>query len=257
MNLKHNYYWFSEVISPADCQRIVELGLDTLEKNKELGIETVAYTAGNTHKGGSSALDSPMNALSIEEVVAQENLTPAQIEKQKYIRDSEVAWLREQWLYDLILPLVAKANEDAGWKYDLNGAEAFQFTVYHPGGFYGWHTDSGSDHNAKYKRYIPGVSPVDENGKRMKNYIEDKTMIGKIRKLSLTINLNAPGEYDGGNLKFDFGPHSVSGRFHECEEIRPQGSAIVFPSYINHQVTPITRGTRYSLVLWNLGYPFK
>ena len=82
-------------------------------------------------------------------------------------------------------------------------------------------------------------------------------MIGKVRKLSMTINLNKPGEYDGGNLKFDYGPHASGKRFHEVEEIRPRGSIIVFPSFTYHQVTPVTRGTRYSLVLWSLGQPFK
>ena len=257
MNLKHNYYWFSQAISKEDCQRIIDLGLSTLAKNKEDGVDTSGVTAGNTHKGGLPSLSSPMQDRSIEEIAKEENLSADQIETQKYIRDSEVAWLRDQWLYDLILPLVQRANEEAGWKYEISGAEAFQFTVYHPGGFYGWHTDSGSDHHAKYKRYIPGVTKLKDDGKRLKGYVEDEVLIGKIRKISLTINLNPEGEYDGGNLKFDFGPHSPSGRYHECEEIRPQGSVIVFPSFIQHQVTPITRGTRYSLVLWNLGYPFK
>jgi PKHD-type hydroxylase len=83
-------------------------------------------------------------------------------------------------------------------------------------------------------------------------------MVGKIRKISMTLNLNEPGDYDGGNLKFDFGRH-VEGvdPFYECEEIRPQGSVVVFPSFVDHCVTPITRGTRYSLVLWCLGDPFK
>ena len=34
-------------------------------------------------------------------------------------------------------------------------------------------------------------------------------------------------------------------------------SVIVFPSHVYHQVTPVTKGTRYSLVGWNLGYPFR
>lgn len=257
MNLKHNYYWFKDAISPENCQRIIDLGLSTLAKNKEDGIDTIGATAGNTHKGGSSTLVAPMDDRSLEDIATEEHISFDLIEKQKYIRDSEVAWLREQWLYDLILPLVYEANLKAGWKYELLGAEAFQFTVYHPGGFYGWHTDSGSDHHAKYKRFIPGISKVDENGKRLKGYVDDDVLIGKIRKISLTINLNPAGDYEGGNLKFDFGPHSPSGRYHECIEIRPQGSVVVFPSFINHQVTPITQGTRYSLVLWNLGYPFK
>jgi PKHD-type hydroxylase len=82
-------------------------------------------------------------------------------------------------------------------------------------------------------------------------------MMGKIRKLSVTVSLSDPKNYKGGNLKFDFGPHSAGGRFHTCTEIRPRGSIIVFPSHVYHQVTPVTQGTRYSLVAWNLGYPFK
>ena len=86
---------------------------------------------------------------------------------------------------------------------------------------------------------------------------DNKYMWGKVRKLSMTINLTTPDQYKGGNLKFDFGPHAGRGRFKTCQEIRPQGSIIVFPSFIHHQVTPVTSGTRYSLVLWSLGKPFK
>jgi predicted 2-oxoglutarate/Fe(II)-dependent dioxygenase YbiX len=68
--------------------------------------------------------------------------------------------------------------------------------------------------------------------------------------------VRSPGIDEGGNLKFDLGPHRGD-RYHECAEIRPRGSIIVFPSHVYHQVTPVTKGTRYSLVAWNLGYPFK
>ena len=40
-------------------------------------------------------------------------------------------------------------------------------------------------------------------------------------------------------------------------EILPKGSIVVFPSHLWHRVKPVTRGTRYSLVVWHLGYPFK
>ncbi len=74
----------------------------------------------------------------------------------------------------------------------------------------------------------------------------------------MTINLNEPGEYEGGLLNFDYGPHSTDGeRYKECTEIKPQGSIIVFPSFLHHQVTPVTKGTRYSLVLWITGRPFR
>ena len=43
----------------------------------------------------------------------------------------------------------------------------------------------------------------------------------------------------------------------EVEEIKDQGSMIIFPSFLDHCVTPITKGTRYSLVLWSVGDPFK
>ena len=56
---------------------------------------------------------------------------------------------------------------------------------------------------------------------------------------------------------FDYGHHTDEDRFYECKEIRPQGSMIVFPSYTYHCVTPVTKGTRYSLVLWANGEPFK
>ena len=41
------------------------------------------------------------------------------------------------------------------------------------------------------------------------------------------------------------------------KEILPKGSIVVFPSFVWHRVQPVTKGTRYSLVIWNLGYPFK
>ena len=42
-----------------------------------------------------------------------------------------------------------------------------------------------------------------------------------------------------------------------CKEIKEQGSLVVFPSYIHHRVKPITKGKRYSLVVWFCGEPFR
>ena len=56
---------------------------------------------------------------------------------------------------------------------------------------------------------------------------------------------------------FDFGEHSTNNRFHICKEAREQGSIIVFPSSVYHMVEPVTKGTRYSLVMWNLGRPLR
>ena len=165
------------------------------------------------------------------------------------------------------------------------------------GGFYGWHADGSSDFLSMYKPAIKvkegnekkGIPPVfkhpkrDEKGfviirpdgkpepdmrsadiplKRDKKnlapgYTDNIHMWDKVRKLSMTVNLTDPKNYAGGNLKFDLGAHAGKKRFKVCEEIRPQGSVIIFPSFTYHCVTPVTRGTRYSLVLWSLGKPWQ
>ena len=66
------------------------------------------------------------------------------------------------------------------------------------------YTDGQSCHFGKYKRYIAGVTTLDKNGQIPVGYTNNHNMIGKVRKLSMTINLNKLSEYDGGNLKFDF-----------------------------------------------------
>ena len=250
MQLKNQYYWFKSIFTDDECKKITDLGLKTIEENKKNNVSVIGTTAGNTHK--QALKDSiPLNDKNLDDLKKEKTFK----EKKIYVRDSEIAWINEQWIYDKVFYYLKIANKNSGWNFDYDFAENFQFTTYYPGGFYGWHSDGGSDHLSKYKRYIPGISP--ENNEDKKKYVENPNWIGKVRKLSLTINLNEPEDYEGGNLKFDFGPHNENTRFYECTEIRPQGSMIVFPSFVYHQVTPITKGTRYSLVLWVLGEPFK
>ena len=77
----------------------------------------------------------------------------------------------------------------------------------------------------------------------------------------MTCQLTDGSEYEGGQLEFNMGNLDPSTdnkkNIVEAKEIIRKGSIIVFPSYIYHRVKPVTRGTRYSLVMWNLGYPFK
>ena len=254
MQCKNSYYWFESALTPDQCQKIIDLGVSEIERIKKAGGTAEATTFGDNHKQAMKDAI-PQSDKTIEEVKAEVG-EDKNIEQERYVRDSEISWLNDQWLYDLIHPYLRTANNNAGWKYEWDFSESFQFTKYGPGQFYGWHADGNSCHLGKYKRYIPGVSPTTPKGTIPKGYTENPNMIGKVRKLSMTINLNKPGEYDGGNLKFDFGPHAAGKRFHECVEIRPQGSIIVFPSYVYHQVTPVMRGTRYSMVLWSLGQPF-
>ena len=87
---------------------------------------------------------------------------------------------------------------------------------------------------------------------------KDEQRFGKVRKLSMTCSLTNPNDYKGGELEFDFRNQDKCGKkfFRKCTEILSKGSIVVFPSFVWHRVNPITKGTRYSLVTWNLGRPF-
>jgi len=250
MILSNYYYYFQSALSPEVCNSIIELGKNKLIEQQKSGEGTTAVTFGQSQKGNDNR--QPIADVDWHQLIQQyPDKTPDQIKDLFYNRDSEAAWLRDQWIYDLIWPYIHKANKESGWLFEFAGAETFQFTKYSPGGFYNWHNDGGSDHTQIFKKYIDGVTPDGPH------YTRNNSQVGNVRKLSLTINLNAPGEYEGGDLKFDLGPHCEGERYQICQEIRPQGSIVLFPSFVAHQVTPVKTGTRYSLVLWVHGRPFK
>ncbi|MEO1127054.1 MAG: 2OG-Fe(II) oxygenase [Cyanobacteria bacterium J06639_16] len=64
------------------------------------------------------------------------------------------------------------------------------------------------------------------------------------RRFALTLNLNVPDSYQGGALRFsEYGP----------DLYRPaQGEALVFSCSHLHEVTPVTRGSRYVLITFFL-----
>ena len=155
--------------------------------------------------------------------------------KDKKARISDVSWTNEQWLIDLVWPYMMRAIEHAGWNYDITAVESMQITRYKPGSFYGWHVDGSSDCLSVY------------------NNPDNKFLHGKVRKLSMTILLN--GNYKGG--EFQFAQYRKMENIVETPDFKNAGSIIVFPSFIEHQVLPVTKGTRYSLVAWFVGPPFK
>src|SRR5210317_322618 len=168
--------------------------------------------------------------------------------KDEMQRKGQVAFLQKQEMYDTALSYIKDANENAGWKYEISSTEALQFTVYNEGDFCDWHSDGGSDHFSTYKKLIG--EPVQDGSK----YAESDMMVDKIRKLTLTINLSdGYNDYDGGDLYIK----DNDGNEKLVEGFRNQGSVVVFPSYTQHRVSTVTKGTRYSMVLWCLGYPFK
>ena len=131
-------------------------------------------------------------------------------------------------LLNLKKPLVHQANKDAGWNFQWDVTESAQFTEYKPGQFYDWHPDMGTD-----------------------PYTEGKWK-GRYRKLSTTLLLNDPSEFDGGTLEF----HHNRDQLTVCDQLDMKGSLVVFPAFVYHKVNPVTRGIRYSLVTWNCGFPF-
>ena len=56
----------------------------------------------------------------------------------------------------------------------------------------------------------------------------------------------------------DYSPEERDKKKHEqiCSELKQRGTIVVFPSFVWHKVTPVKKGTRYSLVSWHLGHPF-
>ena len=195
-----NHYWiFKKVLDEKSCNKIIQEGLS---KEKE---------------------------------IAKVGINKKEINK---TRISNITWLEEPWLYDLITPFLNTANINAGWNYQYDWAESCQFTMYEKKHHYNWHCDS-----------FPDPYPMDHKFENFR---------GKTRKLSMTICLSNSNDFSGGDFQFDYrNREDGKPNIDTVKEIREKGSILIFPSNIYHRITPIKKGTRYSLVVWFLGYPFK
>ena len=169
------------------------------------------------------------NGIRESQATVHGNYSGKQLEKQ---RISHVAWLNDWWIWRHMHPCVNLANENAGWNFEHHSRENMQFTKYKLNGHYDWHCDANTE-------------PY--------NDINTPHHIGRIRKLSMTIPLVDGSEYEGGDFMYKL----PTGEEIVVEEARTKGSVIVFPSFVQHKVAPVTSGKRYSLVCWILGWPFK
>ena len=153
-------------------------------------------------------------------------------------RNSDIVWLDETWIYREIQPYVHIANKDAGWNFQWDFSEPAQFTIYKKGQHYSWHPDSSD---------IPYDYPNNPN------------MHGKIRKITTVLILSDPEDYEGGALEFNFGNPDPAKKPNTLipKEVGAKGSIVVFPSHVAHRVQPVTKGVRYSMPTWHLGYPFR
>jgi PKHD-type hydroxylase len=134
------------------------------------------------------------------------------------------------WIHDAVAGCVRGVNETF-WKFDLKGLEGIQYSEYGPTHHYDWHVDmfTGPYEGGRFD--------------------------GLTRKVSVTVNLSSPDEYEGGDFEMlDCGPEK--NRVISEPAARKQGTVIVFPSWLFHRVTPVTSGIRRSLVAWCLGPPF-
>ena len=164
-------------------------------------------------------------------------LNQKQVKDLKKKRDSNIVWMNDLWIYKEIQPYVHQANASAGWNFHWDYSESCQFTKYNKGQYYDWHCD-GWD-----QPYNKPNTPSH----------------GKIRKLSVTVTLSDPKEYKGGELEFDLRNQDPDKKSNviKCKEILPKGSLVIFPGFVWHRVYPVKKGSRHSLVIWNLGWPFK
>lgn len=133
-------------------------------------------------------------------------------------RTSSIRWLsthQEGAIVERIMQIVSASNRN-NFGVDIAGLHELQFTEYHAtnSGHYDWHHDV----------WLESVRPY-------------------ARKLSVVVQLSSPAEYQGGAFEF-FGIENPAAQF------APRGSVLIFPSFLQHRVLPVTKGTRRSLVTW-------
>tara|TARA_R100000152_G_C6736537_1_gene160672 strand:+ start:424 stop:981 length:558 start_codon:yes stop_codon:yes gene_type:complete len=123
-----------------------------------------------------------------------------------------------QEINNILEKYIVLANREA-FGYSLNGLQEFQIAEYKEGGFYKEHMDTR----------LSDIRPSQ-------------------RKLSITVQLSDISDYSGGDFMF-----SKDIPTPEQKIIKQKGTILVFPSFIYHQILPVTKGTRYSLVGWYEG----
>jgi len=140
------------------------------------------------------------------------------------IRDTKIVWIQPtedaKWIFERMNTIVGRINFDK-FQLDLDRFDGFQYSKYEVDGHYNWHTDTilNPEHPNKY------------------------------RKLSFSLMLTNPEDYEGGDLMFN-----VAGDQNTGHATKPKkGDLVAFYSHIPHKVAPVTSGTRLSLVTWALG----
>lgn len=146
---------------------------------------------------------------------AKVNDAGMQTEKEE-LRRSKIIFLKPgpetEWIYERLALAVKQANSNR-YKFDIVGFTTdLQLAKYSEGHFFDWHMDFGAGDVSN-------------------------------RKLSITVQLCDEEEYEGGDLQFMINQHPFTAP-------KTKGTAVIFPSFGLHRVTPVTKGFRMSIVGW-------
>ena len=136
----------------------------------------------------------------------------------------------DNWVNGLLAGFVSQANKSI-WNFDYQCSQGVQFGIYGEGSHYDCHKDEYD-------------LPFDDSRPEWQ---------GLSRKLSVAASLNAGEEYEGG----DFEIKDPWGNVIPVPQMRNPGTVVVFPAYVVHRVAAVASGTRYSIVSWHLGRPFR
>jgi PKHD-type hydroxylase len=155
------------------------------------------------------------------------------------IRNNTVCWLDQSeetsWIYDKISNSIAELNEQK-YHFAIDLLQKIQLAEY------------SANHKAGqfYKSHIDSC---------IAGWVDSQ------RKLSMTIQLTPPDKYAGGDLLL-FGDKNdmildTPNFLKNIQQRREFGAAVIFPSFLEHEITPVTKGTRHSLVAWMQGPNWK
>tara|TARA_B100000524_G_scaffold324741_1_gene207300 strand:- start:266 stop:904 length:639 start_codon:yes stop_codon:yes gene_type:complete len=166
-------------------------------------------------------------------------------------RNSKNTWIpTTHWISGFLWHYVSKANRD-NFLYDLShiDGESMQYTRYGEGEYYKWHNDAGIGIFYKPQMIeVVGEKTIDDQDVH-RDYLNKQTEL--VRKLSFTLQLSGPDDYEGGNVEF----------INEANENyiapRDRGTMILFDSRTQHRVNKVTKGTRRSIVGWVVGPRWK
>ena len=140
------------------------------------------------------------------------------------VRKSGICWIREPFYKNLVFDIITRTNRDSGLNFQLERLEDLQLTRYvAPDGHYDFHTD--------------------DDGHSREN-IDDS-----MRKISMSCLLTDSSEFEGGDFQLQTSatPYNIK---------LEKGDIVMFPSYVLHRVSPVTKGVRHSLVAWAHGSAF-